>query len=189
MKEIHYSLPHTISLILKQGDLTLEKVDIIVNAANRHLQHGGGIAGAIVRRGGSIIQQESDQWIQQHGLVDHHSPAVTGCGVLSCRYIFHAVGPIWGSGDEENKLHQAIQGCLLKMDVLQLQTIAFPALSTGIYAFPIDLAAKIFIQTFRHYATEHPLTGMQEIRLVLFDQSTLDLFVHHCSTYPWESSL
>ena len=189
MKDIHFSLAHAINLILKQGDLTLEKVDVIVNAANCHLQHGGGIAGAILRQGGRIIQLESDHWISQHGLVGHSSPAVTGSGALSCQYIFHAIGPIWGSGDEENKLHQTIQGCLLKMDALHLQTIAFPAISTGIYAFPIDLAARIFIQTFQQYANEYPCTGIQEIRLILFDQSTLNLFLKHCSSYPWESSI
>jgi O-acetyl-ADP-ribose deacetylase (regulator of RNase III) len=186
MNETRFILSSSLCLVLKQGDLTLEKVDVIVNAANRHLQHGGGIAGAILRRGGRTIQLESDQWIQQHGLVDHSSPAVTGCGALPCRYVFHAVGPIWGSGDEENKLRQAILGCLQKMDAMQLQTIAFPAISTGIYSFPMDLAARIFIQTFRQYAKENPLSGIQEIRMVLYDPSTLETFLNTCSAYSWE---
>lgn len=186
MNEIRFALTPSLCLILKQGDLTLEKVDVIVNAANRHLQHGGGIAGAILCRGGSIIQLESDQWIQQHGLVEHSSPAVTGSGTLPCRYLFHAVGPIWGSGDEEIKLRQAILGCLQKMDGMKLQTIAFPAISTGIYSFPVELAARIFIETFSHYVKENPLTGIQEIRMVLFDPSTFELFLNTCSAYPWE---
>jgi O-acetyl-ADP-ribose deacetylase (regulator of RNase III) len=186
MNETRFSLTPSLCLILKQGDLTLEKVDVIVNAANRHLQHGGGIAGAMLRRGGSSIQLESDQWIRQHGLVEHCSPAVTGSGTLLCQYLFHAVGPIWGAGDEEKKLRQTIHGCLQKMDTMNLQTIAFPAISTGIYSFPIELAAQIFMQTFHQYAQDHPLTGIKEIRMVLFDPSTLELFLNACSAYPWE---
>jgi O-acetyl-ADP-ribose deacetylase (regulator of RNase III) len=187
MNETRFSLSPSLCLVLKQGDLTLEKVDVSVNAANRHLQHGGGIAGTILRRGGRTIQLESDQWIKQHGLVDHSNPAVTGSGTLPCQTVFHAVGPIWGSGDEESKLHLAIQGCLQKMDTMKLHSIAYPAISTGIFSFPIELAAKIFIQTIQQYAVDNPLTRIQEIRMVLFDHSTLELFLNTCSVYPWET--
>ncbi|MDO8755353.1 MAG: macro domain-containing protein, partial [Anaerolineales bacterium] len=100
------------TLQIVQGDITTEVVDAIVNAANEHLQHGGGVAWAIVRRGGDVIQEESDKWIQQHGPVSHTHPAWTSGGALPAKYIIHAVGPVWGDGDEDNKLADAITGSL-----------------------------------------------------------------------------
>ena len=89
---------HTFSggqqLHLVQGDITQEEVGAIVNAANLHLQHGGGVAGIISRRGGPQIQQESDAWVREHGPVSHAKPAYTSGGDLPCRYVIHAVGPI-----------------------------------------------------------------------------------------------
>src|SRR5512146_1149315 len=84
------------ALQLVQGDITLEKTDAIVNAANRYLRHGGGVAGAIVQKGGAVIQQESDEWVQSHGEVVSTSPAWTSGGKLAARYVIHAVGPVWG---------------------------------------------------------------------------------------------
>ena len=108
------------TLQIVQGDITLEEVDAIVNAANEHLQHGGGVAWAIVQRGGDVIQQESDKWIQEHGPVSHTHPAWTSGGALPAKYIIHAVGPIWGDGDEDNKLADAITGSLSVADELKL---------------------------------------------------------------------
>ena len=105
-------------LQIEKGDITTDEVDAIVNAANEHLQHGGGVAWAIVRRGGDIIQEESDKWIQQHGLVTHAHPAWTSGGALPAKYIIHAVGPVWGDGDEDNKLADAITGSLRVADEL-----------------------------------------------------------------------
>src|SRR5215210_71098 len=95
-----------------QGDITIEDVDAIVNAANEHLQHGGGVAWAISKAGGPTVQQESDKWIQQHGPVSHSHPAWTSAGLLPAKYVIHAVGPVWGDGDEDNKLADAVTGCL-----------------------------------------------------------------------------
>ena len=82
------------SLQIVQGDITTERTDAIVNAANEHLQHGSGVAGAIVRRGGQLIQQESDEWIREHGKVSHSHPAWTSAGLLGAKYVIHAVGPV-----------------------------------------------------------------------------------------------
>ncbi len=94
------------------GDLTREHADAIVNAANQHLAHGGGVAAAIVQAGGWIIQKESDEWVKMHGLVNHEKPAHTTAGQLPCKYVIHAVGPVWGEGDEDRKLAVAIKGSL-----------------------------------------------------------------------------
>ena len=107
-----------------QGDITLEAVDVIVNAANSHLQHGGGVADVIVRQGGQVIQQESDAWVRTHGPVSHAEPAYTLAGRLPCKYVIHAVGPIWGEGEEDAKLCAAVRGSLKLADELKLESIS-----------------------------------------------------------------
>src|SRR5690242_21518270 len=96
------------SLQLVQGDITTEEVDAIVNAANEHLQHGGGVAWTISKKGGTTIQQESDAWVRQHGRVLHSAPAWTSGGLLPAKYVIHAVGPVWGDGEEDQKLETAV---------------------------------------------------------------------------------
>ncbi len=164
-------------LQLVQGDITDEQVDGIVNAANAHLSHGAGVAGAIVRKGGKQIQVESDQWVREHGTVSHAEPAYTRAGNLSCRYVIHAVGPHWGEGDEEHKLTAAVHGSLCLADDLKLTSIAFPALSTGIFGFPVNLAAGVMLSVIQHYLLANPETSLKTIRLVLFDRATMQTFL------------
>src|SRR5512147_495474 len=109
-----------------QGDITTEEVDAIVNAANEHLQHGGGVAWAITKKGGSSIQKESAQWIREHGLVSHSRPAWTTGGRLPAKYVIHAVGPVWGDGEEDKKLSEAITGSLRVADELNCSSLAMP---------------------------------------------------------------
>lgn len=160
-----------------QGDITVEQVDAIVNAANSQLQHGGGVAGAILRRGGPDIQSESNAWVRDHGPVKHGSPAYTKGGNLHAHYVIHAVGPIWGEGKEEENLRAAILGTLKQADDLQVRSIAFPAISTGIYGFPKLIAAHIFYNSMFTYFEQHPQSGIAIIRLTLFDQETADIFL------------
>jgi O-acetyl-ADP-ribose deacetylase len=162
---------------ISQGDITLEDVDAIVNAANSSLQHGGGVAAAISRRGGRIIQEESNAWIAKHGRVSHGEPAYTNGGKLACRYVIHAVGPIAGEGDEAAKLESAITGSLALADRLELRSIAFPAISTGIYGFPKDQAAEIFLRVIPQYFMAHPHSELRLIRITLYDQPTLTAFL------------
>jgi len=160
-----------------QGDITAEKVDAIVNAANEFLRHGGGVAAAIVRKGGEIIQEESDRWVVQHGPVSHDSPAYTSSGRLPCKYVIHAVGPVWGQGDEDDHLAAAIAGSLKLADELKLSSIALPAISTGIFGFPKERAAPIFFSTIREYFKTHPASSLNLVRLVIIDRPTLDAFL------------
>jgi O-acetyl-ADP-ribose deacetylase (regulator of RNase III) len=171
-------LPGGQRLELSQGDLTLEAVDAIVNAANAHLQHGGGVAGAITRRGGPPIQAESDAWVRDHGPVSHAEPAYTGGGHLPCRYVIHAVGPVWGEGDEDAKLGAAVTGSLRLADRLNMRSIAFPAISTGIFGFPKEKAAQVILGAIREYFTEFPASSLELVRLTLFDQSTIEAFIN-----------
>jgi O-acetyl-ADP-ribose deacetylase (regulator of RNase III) len=175
---VEKTLPSGQHLSLRRGDITTEKVDAIVNAANDSLQHGGGVAGAISRRGGRIIQQESDAWVQKHGLVPHESPAYTSAGALPCRYVIHAVGPIWGSGDEDAKLAAAIEGSLRLAEKLSLRSIAFPAISTGIFGFPRQRAARIFFETIEAHFAAHPNSALDDVRILLNNPPSVNDFLH-----------
>ena len=172
-----YTFPSGQVVQIARGDITAETVDGIVNAANSHLMHGAGVAGAIVRRGGRVIQDESSQWVREHGPVSHAEPAVTRAGSLPCRYVIHAVGPIWGEGDEEGKLGAAVRGSLQQADRLKLGSIALPAISTGTFGFPRPRAAQVIHTAIYDYLTDNPTSNLKLIRLVLFDQETLQAFI------------
>ena len=174
---VEKKLPSGQIIQLVQGDITEEDVDAIVNAANEHLQHGGGVARTISKKGGRIIQGESDAWIQQHGPVSHSQPAWTSGGLLPAKYVIHAVGPVWGDGDEDNKLADAVTGSLRVADELKLTSIAMPAISTGIFGFPKERATKIIYSTIEKYFAEHSSSGLKIVKLVLFDQATVDVFI------------
>jgi len=160
-----------------QGDITIEEVDAIVNAANEHLQHGGGVAWAISKKGGPAIQKESDAWIRQHGPVPHSAPAWTSGGLLPAKYVIHAVGPVWGDGGEDNKLSDAVTGSLRVADELKCETIALPAISTGIFGFPKERAAGIIFTSIEKYF-ENNTSNLKVVKILLYDQPTLDVFIN-----------
>lgn len=169
-------LPCGAALQLAQGDLTLEKTDAIVNAANEYLEHGGGVAFAIVRRGGEVIQRESDDWVKKYGLVSHARPAWTTGGKLPAKYVIHAVGPIWGSGEEDAKLRECVYGSLRAADELKLSSIAMPAISTGIFGFPKERAARVILSAIREYF-ERETSGLKTARVTLWDDDSVRVFL------------
>jgi O-acetyl-ADP-ribose deacetylase (regulator of RNase III) len=164
------------TLQIVQGDITIEEVDAIVNAANEHLQHGGGVAWAISRKGGAKIQKESDAWIRERGPVSHAHPAWTSGGALPARYVIHAVGPVWGDGDEDTKLSEAVRGSLSVADELKCVSISMPAISTGIFGFPKKRAASIIFNTISGYFTTKADSSVKLVRIVLFDDATVRVF-------------
>ncbi|MCC7119879.1 MAG: macro domain-containing protein [Anaerolineales bacterium] len=167
-----------------QGDLTLEEVDAIVNAANERLEHGGGVAWAISQKGGATVQQESDEWIRKNGLISHARPAWTLGGSLPAKYIIHAVGPIWQNvGDEDKKLSDAVIGSLRVADELQCKSISMPAISTGIFGFPKERAAKIIFSAVDEYFAKTQKSNLQQVRIILFDPPTLQAFVNVWQAY------
>ena len=172
------NLPTGQTVQIVQGDLTIEEVDAIVNAANEHLQHGGGVAWAISKKGGPAIQKESEAWIRHHGPVPHAHPAWTSGGRLPAKFVIHAVGPVWGDGDEDNKLESVITGSLRLAEELKCSSIALPAISTGIFGFPKDRAAGILFSAIEKYFVDNPSSGLRQVRLVLFDQPTIEVFVN-----------
>lgn len=164
------------TLQLVQGDITAARVDAIVNAANAQLEHGGGVAGVISRKGGPRIQQESRAWVEKHGPVSHGSPALTSGGELPCDYVIHAVGPVWGSGDEASKLRQAVTGSLKAADRNQLSSLALPAISTGIFGYPQDQAASVILTAIQEYAEDHPDSSLNAVQLILYDDQAAETF-------------
>jgi len=174
-KEHYFPTGQKIQIV--QGDITIEEVDAIVNAANEYLQHGGGVAWAISKKGGSAIQNESDSWVRQHGPVFHSAPAWTSGGLLPAKYVIHAVGPVWGNGDEDKKLSEAVTGSLRVADDLKCESIAMPAISTGIFGFPKDRAAGIIFSNIEGYF-ESSSSNIKTVKLVLFDQSSIDVFLN-----------
>jgi O-acetyl-ADP-ribose deacetylase len=175
LKEYVFTAGQRLQLV--QGDITMEKVDAIVNAANKALNHAGGVAAAISRKGGPQIQSESDAWVKLHGPVSHTEPAVTSGGQMPARYVIHAVGPVWGEGNEDFKLTQAVQGSLKRADELGLTAIALPAISTGIFGFPKERAAGVIYKAIRGYLAQTPASALTQIRLTLYDQPTLEAFL------------
>jgi O-acetyl-ADP-ribose deacetylase (regulator of RNase III) len=163
------------SLQLVQGDITEETSDAIVNAANAYLESGAGVAGAILHRGGAELQRQSAEWVEKHGPVQHDSPAWTSGGNLPCRFVIHAVGPVWGDGDEASKLAAAVRGSLRLAENLKAGSLSLPAISTGIYGFPKDQAAMIHLTTLRAFFTGP--TTLKVVRVVLFDTPTVEAFV------------
>jgi O-acetyl-ADP-ribose deacetylase (regulator of RNase III) len=182
-----YEFPGGQRLEIAQGDITAEDVEAIVNAANAMLQHGGGVAGVISRKGGPQIQEESDAWVREHGPVTHANPAYTRAGRLPFRYIIHAVGPIWGEGEEAQKLHDAIWGSLRLAETLGIQSLAFPAISTGIFGVPKAFAAQVFFQTIHDYYSQNPHSPLKLVRITLYDNPTLEVFLE--TFEAWRNTL
>ena len=160
-----------------QNDLTVERVDAIVNAANEHLSHGGGVAGAIARKGGPSIQRESTAWVREHGPLPTGSAAMTGAGQLPSRYVIHAVGPVWsGSGDEETQLASAVQSALDLAEDHHLESVSIPAISSGIFRFPKPLCAEVMLRTIREWLEAHPESTVREVNACNIDSRPAELF-------------
>jgi len=156
---------------LIQGDLTELAVDAIVNAANASLVLGGGVAGAIRTKGGPSIQEECNRI----GGTTVGQAVVTGAGNLKARYVIHAVGPRYGEGNEDEKLRGATLNSMKRATEKGMRSIAFPAISTGIFGFPKDRCADIMLQTIRSYL-ETEETSLDEAVLCLWAKEDLDLF-------------
>ena len=160
-------------LVLRVGDITKQEVDVIVNAANNNLVHGGGVAAAIASAAGPKLIEAS----KRAGYVKTGSYAKTNAGNLQAKYVFHAVGPVWNGGiREENKyLASAVRSCLEGMEKERLQTIAFPAISTGIYGYPIDKAAQIILKTIVQFL-KNQASSIKVVKVILFTDKDLLIF-------------
>jgi putative ATPase len=155
------------------GDLTAQPVQAIVNAANEHLAHGGGVAAAIVRAGGRTIQDESDQWVREHGPVGPGQAAVTSAGSLPAKHVIHVVGPRYRAGqDNASLLAEAVTAALDAASSVGARTIAFPAISAGIFGYPRAEACQVIVDSIR----SHAASEMERIVLVGYDEEAAEDF-------------
>jgi len=153
-----------------QGDLTAQDADAIVNAANNDLQLGGGVAGAIRRKGGPAIQEECDRI----GPIPLGEAAVTGGGNLKARYVIHAASMRLGEPTGEPNLRASTRASLLHAKELGIRSIAFPAVGAGIAGFPMRRCAEVMLEeALAHLAGE---TSLQEVRFVLYDAAAYETF-------------
>ena len=160
---------------LIQGDITTQDTDAIVNAANSSLAGGGGVDGAIHRAGGPVILEECQQWVSANGKLPTGQAMITTAGNMPTKYVIHTVGPVWhgGSKNEPQLLANAWHNSLSLVTKKELKTISFPSISTGVYRFPIDLAAEIAIKTCKDFLKSNIL---DEIRIVLFSEADLTTY-------------
>jgi O-acetyl-ADP-ribose deacetylase len=155
---------------IRQGDLTTAAVDAIVNAANNDLLLGGGVAGAIRARGGPSIQEEC----RRLGPIRIGEAAITGGGALPVRYVIHAASMALGGLTTEQALRESTRNSLARASENRLESIAFPAIGTGIAGFPMKRCAEVMIEEIRsHLSGETTLT---RIEIVLFDAAALAIF-------------
>ena len=138
-------------LVLNVSDLLAAPVDVIVNPANGGLSHGGGVAGQIAHQGGDVIQSESDLFIKEHGMLESGMVAFTSAGRLPFDAVLHAVGPKMGEGDEQRKIQLAVARSLQLCDMHDWKSVAFPAISSGIFGVPIDISARAFFRAITSY--------------------------------------
>jgi O-acetyl-ADP-ribose deacetylase len=170
---------------LVNGDITDRHVDAIVNAANSYLKHGGGVAATIVRKGGRIIQEESDKIIAKTGIVSVGSAVSTTAGKLPCKAVIHTVGPRMGEGNEDYKLRKAVRSSLLLASERGFRSISMPAISSGIFGFPKDRCAKILVEESKTFlqdsnndntSNNNTISTLDIIEFCIFDNETLVCF-------------
>jgi O-acetyl-ADP-ribose deacetylase (regulator of RNase III) len=194
MVHMHVGDPEGVRLV--RGDLTQYPADAIVNAANSELLPGGGVCGAIHCAGGPAIAEECRRIVAERGALPPGQAVATTAGQLRAKYVIHAVGPIWHGGDhgEAETLSSCYRESMRIADELKLHSIAFPAISTGIFGYPVEQAAWVAIPTL--------IEGLRSAKhlvlvvVVLFDKQTLDTFAQvafaqrkPASDHPYEVSI
>lgn len=173
MRQINERMIGSVKLVLRQGDITRQTTDAIVNAANSGLMGGGGVDGAIHRAGGPAIKEECKLIVAKSGRLDTGKAVITTGGNLSSKYVIHTVGPIWhgGQGGESDLLSSAYQESLKLAAEHKLRSISFPSVSTGAYGYPVAEAAEIALKSVIAFLDGKPKI-LEEVYFVLFDSGT-----------------
>ena len=154
-------------IVVIQGDITTQAVDAIVNAANGMLAHGGGVAGIISRAAGPALQEESDRIVHERGPFPTGSAVVTTAGNLPFKGVIHAVGPRYGEGQEEEKLVRALSSAFACARERGWHSVSFPAVSSGIFAVPLDICARAYLKSVRE-------ANVASVRLCLRDAPVIE---------------
>ncbi|XP_013388979.2 uncharacterized protein LOC106157780 [Lingula anatina] len=173
----HIKTPDNCVVAIHRDDLTQQHVDVIVNAANRDMAHIGGLAKAIVDAGGQSIQDECSAYTGKHGALLDGQVFASSAGKLPCKKILHAVGPVWrgGNNNEENLLYEAVYNCLDEATKMKFKAISFPALSAGVYRFPIDKCSEVILEAIRDFF-KNSSTSITEVRIVSLEERVLTAF-------------
>jgi O-acetyl-ADP-ribose deacetylase len=167
-----------------RDDITTLAVDAVVNAANGHLAHGGGVAAALVRAGGDEVQRESDAWVAQHGPVRPGTAAVTTAGRMPARVIVHVVGPRHRPGhDNAALLEQAVRAALDAADDAGATSVALPAISAGIFGYPPPEATAVIARTCATWLSGAD-RSIRDVALVGYDAATAELFTEALRHVP-----
>jgi O-acetyl-ADP-ribose deacetylase len=168
------------------GDITTLKVDAIVNAANNSLLGGGGVDGAIHRKGGKSILEECIQIRNRQGGCPTGEAVITTAGLLPARYVIHTVGPVWRGGfrDENTLLANAYFNSLRLASENDLETIAFPNISTGVYMFPKEEASEIAWKIIQEFFEQRPESSVQEVIFVCFDEENYEIYKNLITKAP-----
>ena len=181
-KPLVHVLKNGVGLSLCQGDVTNVQVDAIVNAANEQLLHGDGVAGAIVRKGGFQIQDESNKITRSRGWLNVGEAVETSGGRLPCRYVIHAVGPRWNQHGKEASKFLLRQACLASLDLaalkLKLSSIALTAISSGIFGMPKDICAQVIFKAVEEFSESQntEFSTLRDVRIVIIDEPTIRVF-------------
>jgi len=164
-------------IVCLEGDITRTAADAIVNAANSALAGGGGVDGAIHRAGGREIMRELDDVRRQTGGCPTGSAVATGAGKLPAQYVFHAVGPVYRDGrhDEPELLAGCYRTAMRLADERRVRTISFPAISTGVYGYPLEEAAEIAIREVRAHMGRQD-TSVEQVIFVLFGHDAYEIY-------------
>lgn len=167
---------NNVEIEVVKGDITMLDVEAIVNPANNYLMHGGGLAAAIVRRGGQIIQQES----KKIGFVPTGGAVITSGGSLKAKHVIHAVGPKYkdGKSGEAEKLASAVKAALEITEKKKLKSVALPAISSGIFGYPIEESSKIIVDSVVDFFknSEKKDRTIEKVILCLFDETAFNNF-------------
>lgn len=163
------------SIEVTQGDITALEVDVVINAANESLAHGGGVAAAIARAGAPVVDDESEAWVAEHGPLGPGEAAHTGAGPMPAQWVVHVVGPRYREDqDNEQLLRQAVQAALDRAAELGARSVAMPAISAGIFGYPRGEATVVIAAAVNTWLTEHP-DALDRVVLVGYDEgSTAD---------------
>ena len=187
-QELRVVVDGKVSIQIVQNDITAEEVDAVTNAANSGLMHGGGLAGAIVRKGGRSIQSESYKYVKKNGEVPTGSSCVTSAGDLKCKHVIHTVGPMYHSHSPdmaEQLLCSAILNTLLTAKSIGAKSVSIPAISSGIFGFPKKRCSEIIFETILKWALVGDTEQLEIIRICNFDVPTCQLFFErYMETFP-----
>lgn len=174
-----YEFSHGQTLQVRLGDITEEYVDIVVNEANGNLNHTSGVAAVLSQKGGKEVQLQSDRWVRKHGPVAPGQVAVTEAGQLQCKWLIHAVGPIWRGGNwrEDSELWDAMWNCLVWASKLHARSIAIPAIGATFLGFQKERCAYLLVDCIAKFFHKHPKTKLTEIRIVNHAEVVTDAVV------------